>query len=761
MKPRFAILLLILLLVLMSLFVLFPFFTQNSLLSADMPGHVYDAWFTKTELWPAMTGWNPEFYAGYPHHQFYPGLYAWVVALFSFVLPLEIAFKLVLSMAILITPLSFYYCARRFKYTELQSVTIAALMTSALFIPYRYITGNYAPGATFVSTFNVGLVTNALALPLLFFYIGALHGAFKTKKYILVSVLMALLVFTHVYIALIAALGFIAYAVILLRKKHDILFAAKHILLTFGVTAFWVIPFLLTAGASNFVYIYLPLTKTTIGVILLSLALMGWLIHTKQDEDIFPVISFFFVLLFFVLIGNLMSIPMHVYRLMLLAYLIVPFFLVKALSHKYALATYWIIAVIIASVFYSTINLHGPEPINIPDIVLPEGRYYVISLPQYLQGHHSLRHLLPMHVQNDGSIGLLVESANNGRYFQEFGKLVDPREHEWGIWLSWSALRNLSAQEKQSLILSRAQMLNINTIISPVEPQVPYEASYPVFAVNDTQRFWILENQYVPIQSGSKYVVFLNTTAFSIDYYGNRYVEYAVNETPTEDIITFDANDSMLLKRYDTYYVPVLNGTPAQRITGEIITQGFLPSWNQTATKNISVQYVAYVIGNSSLIDVLDYAPETISKNWTDKVNAWWLNANETKVYVHTDDKLPEYIGVGNEIVTILEKEREYIRFNVEAEHSVPILIKMSYFPYWKAYVNGEKTEIYEVSPHLMIVYGRGMVEMRYDLPFITIVSLFLSLFFLFLILSWTVQKSNNRPKRNNNKKLSDGIINQ
>src|SRR3989344_6875820 len=130
------------------LFITFPFLTQNSLLSADMPGHVYDAWFTKTELWPAMTGWNPEFYAGYPHHQFYPGLFSLIVAAISFIFPLEIAFKLVLSIAILITPLSFYYCARKFKYAGLQSVAISVLMTAVLFIPYRYMTGNYAPGAT-------------------------------------------------------------------------------------------------------------------------------------------------------------------------------------------------------------------------------------------------------------------------------------------------------------------------------------------------------------------------------------------------------------------------------------------------------------------------------------------------------------------------------------------------------------------------------------------------------------------------------------
>ena len=43
-------------------------------------------------------------------------------------------------------------------------------------------------------------------------------------------------------------------------------------------------------------------------------------------------------------------------------------------------------------------------------------------------------------------------------------------------------------------------------------------------------------------------------------------------------------------------------------------------------------------------------------------------------------------------------------------------MIKTSYYPNWKAYENGEKIKIYELSPHLMMVYGKGDIEIRYGM---------------------------------------------
>ena len=59
------------------------------------------------------------------------------------------------------------------------------------------------------------------------------------------------------------------------------------------------------------------------------------------------------------------------------------------------------------------------------------------------------------------------------------------------------------------------------------------------------------------------------------------------------------------------------------------------------------------------------------------------------------------------------------ISFSVESDKKAPILIKVSYFPNWKAYENGKETKIYEVSPHLMMVYANGPIELKYEKLFI------------------------------------------
>ena len=53
--------------------------------------------------------------------------------------------------------------------------------------------------------------------------------------------------------------------------------------------------------------------------------------------------------------------------------------------------------------------------------------------------------------------------------------------------------------------------------------------------------------------------------------------------------------------------------------------------------------------------------------------------------------------------------------FFIESEEDVPVLVKHSYFPNWKAYSGGRALRVYRTSPNLMLVYGRGDVELVYE----------------------------------------------
>src|SRR3989344_8639198 len=132
---------------------LIPFFLYNNLHIQDMVGHYFSAWYTKEYLWPDLFGWNPFHYFGFPQNQFYPPLYTLVTVLFSFVLPLELSFKIVLSAAVIATPLSFYYFCRKIGFDQLKDSVCMLGMMSMLF----FIGGNV--GGNFVGTFTVGFVT--------------------------------------------------------------------------------------------------------------------------------------------------------------------------------------------------------------------------------------------------------------------------------------------------------------------------------------------------------------------------------------------------------------------------------------------------------------------------------------------------------------------------------------------------------------------------------------------------------------------------
>ncbi len=55
------------------------------------------------------------------------------------------------------------------------------------------------------------------------------------------------------------------------------------------------------------------------------------------------------------------------------------------------------------------------------------------------------------------------------------------------------------------------------------------------------------------------------------------------------------------------------------------------------------------------------------------------------------------------------------IRFRINSAEPVPVLIKISEFPNWRAYSEGKELHIYRASPYFMLIYARGEVELRYE----------------------------------------------
>jgi hypothetical protein len=142
----------------------------------DSAGHIFSAWFQKTYLFPHWTGWNPFFFAGYPHNTFYGPVYHYVIALFAVPFGLLAAFKIVTILGISLLPVAFYFFARTWRFGPEESALLMVLMM----IPVATL--HIASGGTLYSQFHVGLGAEALAFPLFFFYISRLKQAVEALQ---------------------------------------------------------------------------------------------------------------------------------------------------------------------------------------------------------------------------------------------------------------------------------------------------------------------------------------------------------------------------------------------------------------------------------------------------------------------------------------------------------------------------------------------------------------------------------------------------
>ena len=155
-----------------------------------------------------------------------------------------------------------------------------------------------------------------------------------------------------------------------------------------------------------------------------------------------------------------------------------------------------------------------------------------------------------------------------------------------------------------------------------------------------------------------------------------------------------------------------------------------------------SINYNLYKVSNSSLIEILTYKPTLISANWYTEVRSWFSSPNITKILVNT--RVPEYVGNGSEQIKLLNisKNYEYIKFTVNSSKPVPILVKISHFPNWRAYVNSQQTPIYLASPYIMLMYGSGTIELKYEKLFWDYLGLFLTIVGVILLLVSLVKKN-------------------
>ncbi len=214
--------------------------TTSTITGGDTGAHVALAWFLKTDLLPHLhvTGWDPGAYDGFPLFTFYFPLPDLLAALFGFVVPFTVAFKLVTILGSLTLPVAAWAFGRL---AGLERPRPAVLAVATL--PYLFDQTWTIYGGNLYSTM-AGEYAYSLGLSAGLVFLGLVIRGMRTGRHRAVAaVLLAFIVLCHIIAALLALAG-VGVAFLVLGPSWRRLWWGITVVGTGGLlVAFWALPF--------------------------------------------------------------------------------------------------------------------------------------------------------------------------------------------------------------------------------------------------------------------------------------------------------------------------------------------------------------------------------------------------------------------------------------------------------------------------------------------------------------------------------------
>lgn len=212
-------------------------FSLTTTTGGDTGSHYPTAVYLKEVLMPAgkIMGWDQGNYAGFPIFYHYFPLTFIVTVLLSYIIPMQIAFKLATVLGIFLLPVCAYFAFRFLRFSFPIPITAAVFTLPFLFMEANSMWGGNIP-STLAGEYSYAL---SLALSLLFF--GSLYDGIKQKNKIIFNALLIFLIgLSHGYSLIFT--GVIA-AFFMFDKE-----AFWYLIKVFGLggllLSFWLIPFL-------------------------------------------------------------------------------------------------------------------------------------------------------------------------------------------------------------------------------------------------------------------------------------------------------------------------------------------------------------------------------------------------------------------------------------------------------------------------------------------------------------------------------------
>src|SRR4051794_7513172 len=213
----------------------------------DMGAHVWQPAYLRDHLLPhlRLTGWAPDWYAGFPSLVFYFPLPSLFIVILSTILPYGVAFKLVTVLGVLSLPVAAFMFGRL---SGMRNPGPACLAVASL--PFLFDRSFTIYGGNIPSTL-AGEFAFSISLSLALVFLGFVARGLETGKYrALAAGLLALTGLCHVVPAFFALGG--ALVLVLLRLSRARLKWAIPMFATAGcLVGFWVVPFLMRLPYTN------------------------------------------------------------------------------------------------------------------------------------------------------------------------------------------------------------------------------------------------------------------------------------------------------------------------------------------------------------------------------------------------------------------------------------------------------------------------------------------------------------------------------
>ena len=162
----------------------------------DTGSHYNTAVYLKEVLIPRgkIMGWMQGNYAGFPLFYHYFPLPFVLMVLLSYVIPMQIAFKIVSVLGVFLLPLCVYAAFRLLKYEFPIPILGAVLSLSFLFMEANSMWGANIP-STLAGEFSYGI-----GISIAFLFFGTLYAGITENKYLLLNAfLVFLLGLSHGY----------------------------------------------------------------------------------------------------------------------------------------------------------------------------------------------------------------------------------------------------------------------------------------------------------------------------------------------------------------------------------------------------------------------------------------------------------------------------------------------------------------------------------------------------------------------------------